>query len=230
MPLWHVFRLYEGFPLINVLLVDDHELVRTGIRRILDDIRGFKVIGEAKTGEEAVQFCRQNSPDIVLMDMNMPGIGGLEATKKICRYCPDVKIIVLTVQCEDPFPSKVMQIGAHGFLTKDAGSDEMVNAIRAVNAGQRYIAPNIAQQIALAQITGRTDENPFHCLSERELQIMLMITKGQKVQDIAERLNLSAKTVNSYRYRMFEKLNVSGDVELTHFAIRYKMIDIDSVN
>jgi|TARA_B100001059_G_C17801333_1_gene566370 two-component system invasion response regulator UvrY len=210
-----------------VLLVDDHELVRTGIKRILDDVRGFKVVGEAKDGEAAVQFCRQHAPNIVLMDMNMPGMGGLEATKKICRYCPDVKIIVLTVNCEDPFPSKVMQIGAHGFLTKGAGSDEMVRAIRSVHAGQRYIAPEIAQQIALAQVTGRTDENPFQSLSERELQIMLMITKGEKAQDIAERLNLSSKTVNSYRYRMFEKLNVGGDVELTHLAIRHKMIDID---
>ena len=213
--------------MINVLLVDDHELVRTGIRRILDDVRGFKVVGEAKDGDAAVQFCRQHTPNIVLMDMNMPGMGGLEATKKICRYCPDVKIIVLTVNCEDPFPSKVMQIGAHGFLTKGAGSDEMVRAIRSVHAGQRYIAPEIAQQIALAQVTGRTDENPFQSLSERELQIMLMITKGEKAQDIAERLNLSSKTVNSYRYRMFEKLNVGGDVELTHLAIRHKMIDID---
>ena len=213
--------------MINVLLVDDHELVRTGIRRILDDVRGFTVVGEAKDGEAAVQFCRQHTPNIVLMDMNMPGMGGLEATKKICRYCPDVKIIVLTVNCEDPFPSKVMQIGAHGFLTKGAGSDEMVRAIRSVHAGQRYIAPEIAQQIALAQVTGRTDENPFQSLSERELQIMLMITKGEKAQDIAERLNLSSKTVNSYRYRMFEKLNVGGDVELTHLAIRHKMIDID---
>jgi len=214
--------------LINVLLVDDHELVRTGIKRILDDVRGFKVVGEAKTGEEAVQFCRQNNPDIVLMDMNMPGIGGLEATKKICRFCPDVKVIVLTMQSEDPFPSKVMQIGAHGYLTKSAGPEEVVNAIRAVKTGQRYIAPEIAQQIALAQFSGRNDENPFASLSDRELQIMLMITKGEKVQTIADQLNLSSKTVNSYRYRMFEKLNVGGDVELTHLAIRHKMIEIDA--
>ena len=214
--------------MINVLLVDDHELVRTGIKRILDDVRGFKVVGEAKTGEEAVQFCRQNNPDIVLMDMNMPGIGGLEATKKICRFCPDVKVIVLTMQCEDPFPSKVMQIGAHGYLTKSAGPEEVVNAIRAVKTGQRYIAPEIAQQIALAQFSGRNEENPFATLSDRELQIMLMITKGEKVQTIADQLNLSSKTVNSYRYRMFEKLDVGGDVELTHLAIRHKMIEIDA--
>ena len=214
--------------MINVLLVDDRELVRTGIKRILDDVRGFKVVGEAKTGEEAVQFCRQNNPDIVLMDMNMPGIGGLEATKKICRFCPDVKVIVLTMQCEDPFPSKVMQIGAHGYLTKSAGPEEVVNAIRAVKTGQRYIAPEIAQQIALAQFSGRNEENPFATLSDRELQIMLMITKGEKVQTIADQLNLSSKTVNSYRYRMFEKLDVGGDVELTHLAIRHKMIEIDA--
>ena len=214
--------------MINVQLVDDHELVRTGIKRILDDVRGFKVVGEAKTGEEAVQFCRQNNPDIVLMDMNMPGIGGLEATKKICRFCPDVKVIVLTMQSEDPFPSKVMQIGAHGYLTKSAGPEEVGNAIRAVKTGQRYIAPVISQQIALAQISGRNDENPSASLSDRELQIMLMITKGEKVQTIADQLNLSSKTVNSYRYRMFEKLNVGGDVELTHLAIRHKMIEIDA--
>lgn len=215
--------------MINVLLVDDHELVRTGIKRIIDDVRGLKVVGEAESGEAAFQFCRANEPDVVLMDVNMPGIGGIEATKKIIRYCPDVKIIMLTVHTEDPFPSKVMQIGAHGFLSKMTGSEEMINAIRSVNVGQRYIAPDIAQQIALNQFNGVNDDKPFDSLSERELQIMLMITKGEKVQDIAEQLNLSSKTINSYRYRMFEKLNISNDVELTHMAIRYGMIDMDKL-
>jgi two-component system invasion response regulator UvrY len=215
--------------LINVLLVDDHELVRTGIKRIVDDVRGLKVVGEASTGETAFQFCRANEPDVVLMDMNMPGIGGLEATKKILRYCPDIKIIILTVHCEDPFPSKVMQIGAHGFLTKMTGPDEMISAIKAVNVGQRYIAPDIAQQIALNQFNGVKDDKPFESLSERELQIMLMITKGEKVQNIAEQLSLSSKTINSYRYRMFEKLKISNDVELTHMAIRYGMLDMDKL-
>jgi two-component system invasion response regulator UvrY len=209
--------------------VDDHELVRTGIKRIIDDVRGLKVVGEAELGEAAFQFCRANEPDVVLMDVNMPGIGGIEATKKIIRYCPDVKIIMLTVHTEDPFPSKVMQIGAHGFLSKMTGSEEMINAIRSVNVGQRYIAPDIAQQIALNQFNGVNDDKPFDSLSERELQIMLMITKGEKVQDIAEQLNLSSKTINSYRYRMFEKLNISNDVELTHMAIRYGMIDMDKL-
>lgn len=213
--------------MINVLLVDDHELVRTGIRKILDEVKGLKVIGEAQTGEEAVQFCRKTEPDVVLMDMNMPGIGGLEATKKIIRYAPDVKIIVLTVYSEDPIPTKVMQIGASGYLTKGAGPDEMVNAIRAVNSGQRYITPEIAQKMALNQFKS-PDENPFNSLSERELQIMFMITRGEKVPNISEQLVLSSKTINSYRYRMFEKLNVSNDVELTHLAIRHGMLKTES--
>jgi two-component system invasion response regulator UvrY len=214
--------------LIKVFLVDDHELVRTGIRRLLEDVRGIKVVGEADSGEQAVKWCRAEMADIVLMDMNMPGIGGLEATRKILRFNPDVKIIVLTIHTENPFPTKVMQAGAAGYLTKGAGPDEMVNAIRAVNSGQRYISPEIAQQMALSQFSPAS-ENPFKELSERELQIMLMITKGQKVTDISEQLNLSPKTVNSYRYRLFSKLNIGGDVELTHLAIRYGILDTESL-
>lgn len=214
--------------LIKVFLVDDHELVRTGIRRILEDVRGMKVVGEADSGEEAVKWCRAEQADIVLMDMNMPGIGGLEATRKILRFNPDVKIIVLTIHTENPFPTKVMQAGAAGYLTKGAGPDEMVNAIRMVNSGQRYISPEIAQQMALSQFTPDA-ENPFKDLSERELQIMMMITKGQKVTDISEQLNLSPKTVNSYRYRLFSKLDINGDVELTHLAIRHGMLDAETL-
>ncbi|MDO6708673.1 MULTISPECIES: UvrY/SirA/GacA family response regulator transcription factor [unclassified Photobacterium] len=214
--------------MINVFLVDDHELVRTGIRRLLEDVRGIKVVGEAISGEDAVKWCRNEHADIILMDMNMPGIGGLEATRKILRVNPDVKIIVLTVHTENPFPTKVMQAGACGYLTKGAGADEMVNAIRTVNSGQRYISPEIAQQMALSQFSSSA-ENPFKDLSERELQIMMMITKGQKVTEISEQLNLSPKTVNSYRYRLFNKLDISGDVELTHLAIRHGMLDTETL-
>ncbi|HAS4334525.1 TPA: UvrY/SirA/GacA family response regulator transcription factor [Vibrio cholerae] len=212
--------------MISVFLVDDHELVRTGIRRIIEDVRGMKVAGEADSGEEAVKWCRTNHADVILMDMNMPGIGGLEATKKLLRVNPDIKIIVLTV--ENPFPTKVMQAGAAGYLTKGAAPDEMVNAIRIVHSGQRYISPEIAQQMALSQFSPAS-ENPFADLSERELQIMLMITKGQKVTDISEQLSLSPKTVNSYRYRLFAKLNINGDVELTHLAIRHGILDTEKL-
>lgn len=214
--------------MINILLVDDHELVRTGISRIIDDVRGMKVIGEAESGEDAVKWCRSNEPDVILMDINMPGIGGLDAMSKILRINEDIKIIMLTMHTENPFPAKVMQAGAAGYLSKTAGPEEVLNAIRAVNSGQRYLAPEIAQQMALSQLSP-SDEDPFSVLSERELQIMLMITKGQRVADISEQLNLSPKTVNSYRYRLFGKLGVQGDVELTHLAIRYGMLDADTL-
>ncbi len=210
--------------MISVFLVDDHELVRTGIRRILEDERGVKVVGEAESGEDAVKWCRNNHADIILMDMNMPGSGGLEATRKILRFSPDTKIIILTIHIENPFPTKVIHAGALGYLTKGAGASEMVNAIRSVNSGQRYISPEIAQQMAISQFTPAL-EDPCKLLSERELQIMMMITKGQKVTDISEQLNLSPKTVNSYRYRLFSKLGINGDVELTHLAIRHGILD-----
>lgn len=214
--------------MIKVLLVDDHDLVRTGIRRLLDDAKGIKVVAEAATGEEAVQYCRTNEPDVVLMDMNMPGIGGLEATKKILRYTPDVKVLFLTVHMEAPIPTKVMQIGAAGFLTKSTAPQEMFQAIKAVNRGQRYITPDIAQQMALSQFQ-TPEASPLINLSERELQIMMMITSGDKVVDISTQLNLSSKTINSYRYRLFTKLDVSNDVELTHLAIRYGIHNIEKV-
>ncbi|PVZ87851.1 two-component system response regulator UvrY [Serratia sp. S1B] len=215
--------------MISVLLVDDHELVRAGIRRILDDIKGIKVVGEAQCGEDAVKWCRSNSVDIVLMDMNMPGIGGLEATRKIVRYAPDIKVIMLTIHTENPLPAKVMQAGAAGYLSKGAAPQEVINAIRSVHAGQRYIASDIAQKMALSQLEPQA-ENPFSTLSERELQIMLMITKGKKVNEISEQLNLSPKTVNSYRYRMFSKLNISGDVELTHLAIKHGLFNAERLS
>lgn len=214
--------------MINVFLVDDHELVRTGIKRLLEDVRGIKVVGEADSGETAVQWCRSNDTDIVLMDMNMPGIGGIEATRRILRLNPDVKVIVISIHGEEPYPTKVMQAGAAGYLTKGAAPLEMINAIRQVKSGQRYLSPEIAQQMALSQFKPSQD-NPFQTLSERELQIMMMITTGQRVNDISEQLSLSPKTVNSYRYRLFAKLEVSGDVELTHLAIRHGILDTEKL-
>lgn len=215
--------------MINVLLVDDHELVRAGIRRILEDVKGINVTGEVSCGEDAVKWCRTNPVDVVLMDMNMPGIGGLEATRKIARSSSDIKVIMLTVHTENPLPAKVMQAGAAGYLSKGAAPQEVINAIRSVKAGQRYIASDIAQQMALSQIEPDKTQSPFSTLSERELQIMLMITKGQKVNEISEQLNLSPKTVNSYRYRMFSKLNIHGDVELTHLAIRHGLCSAETI-
>jgi len=212
-------------------VVDDHILVRTGIERILNDERGITVIGSVSTGEEAIQFCKNDAPGqpevhVVLMDMNMPGIGGMHATKRIIQKWPEIKVLALSVNVEEPVPTKVMQIGAMGFISKNAPPQEMIDAIRAVARNQRYISGEVAQKMALAKIQSVTD-NPFDELSEREMEIMLMITRGVKVNDISDKLNVSAKTVNSYRYRMFEKLGINNDVELTHLAIRYKMIELE---
>ncbi|WP_026374947.1 UvrY/SirA/GacA family response regulator transcription factor [Aestuariibacter salexigens] len=212
--------------MIRILLVDDHDLVRTGIRLILEKVQDFTVVGECGSGEEAVKFCRKEQPDVALMDMNMPGIGGLEATKQIIRFVENTRVIILSMQKENPIPAKVMQMGAYGYLSKDAEGEEMIRAIRKVSTGQKYVAPDIAQQIAIGQLN-LNDDNPFEHLSDRELEIMLMLTKGAKVPDIASSLNISAKTVNTYRYRMFDKLNISTDVELTHLAIRHKLISTE---
>lgn len=209
--------------MIKILVVDDHDLVRTGIVRILKDVKDFEVVAQADSGEAAIEYCRRHSPDIVLMDITMPGIGGLEATKKLIRICDSAKVICVSMHKENPFPTKIMQAGAHGFLTKDAEPSEMENAIYKVHSGQKYISPEIAQLIAIGQLDANS-HNPFDQLSDRELEITMMLTRGVKVTDIAKHLNISAKTVNTYRYRMFDKLNVQSDVDLTHLALRHKII------
>ena len=209
--------------MIRVLVVDDHDLVRTGITRMLADIDGLQVVGEAGSGESALKLARELKPDVVLMDVKMPGIGGLEATRKLLRSHPDIKVVAVTVCEDDPFPTRLMQAGAAGYLTKGAGLDEMVQAIRLTFAGQRYISPQIAQQLALKSF--QPQGSPFDALSEREIQIALMIVGCQKVQIISDKLCLSPKTVNTYRYRIFEKLSVTSDVELTLLAVRHGMVD-----
>lgn len=211
--------------LIKVLLVDDHELVRVGIKSLLVGEKNIEVIGEANSGEQAVKIAREKKPHIVLMDVKMPGIGGLEATRKLLRIDPNIKVIAVTACEEDPFPSRLLQAGAAGYLTKGCGPEEMISAIHKVNAGQRYISPEIAQQLALKHLSDGTAISPFDVLSERELQVMIMITNGCKVQEISEKLCLSPKTINTYRYRIFEKLKIESDVELTLMALRHNMLD-----
>ncbi|MFN2359682.1 MAG: UvrY/SirA/GacA family response regulator transcription factor [Marinobacter sp.] len=219
--------------MIRVLVVDDHELVRSGITRMLADNPDIDVIGEASSGEDAIDFVRKDSPDIVLMDIRMPGIGGLEATRRILRIDDAVRVIVVTACADDPYPTRVMQAGASAYITKGADIKEMVRAIRMAHSGQRYISPEIAQKMALKQLGGgdARDEDGeltlFDRLSEREMQIALMVVDCQKVQDISDKLCLSPKTVNSYRYRIFEKLEISSDVELALMAVRLGLLDAD---
>lgn len=212
--------------MIKILVVDDHDLVRMGITRMLADISGLKVVGEAASGEEALRQARELSPQVVLMDIKMPGIGGLEATRKLLRQDPDIRVLAVTVCDEEPFPSRLLKAGAAGYLTKGAALDEMVRAIRAVASGQRYISPEIAQQLAFKNLDEEKN-SPFEALSEREMQITMMIIGCQKVQEISDRLFLSPKTVNSYRYRIFEKLAIDSDVELTLLAVRHGLLSSD---
>lgn len=211
--------------MIRVLVVDDHDLVRTGITRMLADIEGLQVVGQAQSGEESLLKTRELKPDVVLMDVRMPGIGGLEATRKLIRSHPDLKVVAVTACEEDPFPTRLLQAGAAGYLTKGAGLEEMVQAIRLVFGGQRYISPQIAQQLALKSFQPQNNGSPFDLLSEREIQIALMIASCEKVQSISDKLCLSPKTVNTYRYRIFEKLSISSDVELALLAVRHGMVD-----
>jgi DNA-binding NarL/FixJ family response regulator len=199
---------------------------------MLADNSDIEVIGQAASGEEAIDAVRQHSPDIVLMDIRMPGIGGLEATRRILRSSDEVRVIVVTACADDPYPTRVMQAGATAYITKGADIREMVRAIRMAHSGQRYISPEVAQKMALKQLGdngGADKECMFDRLSERELQIAMMVVGCQKVNDISDKLCLSPKTVNSYRYRIFEKLNISSDVELTLMAVRFGLLDADKV-
>lgn len=210
--------------MINVVIVDDHDLIRAGIRYMLSDVQGIKVVGEANNGEDAIKLVRELSPDVVLMDIRMPGVGGLESTRKILHYSPDSKVLVITACADDMHPARLLQIGASGYLTKDASVDEMIQAIRSVHVGQRYVNPRVAQQLILKNAKD-IEKTSFDNLSSRELQIAMMIVKGDKVKDIAGKLSLSPKTVNSYRYRIFSKLKVKGDVELVRLALQYGLIE-----
>ncbi|MBB1521459.1 UvrY/SirA/GacA family response regulator transcription factor [Aquipseudomonas campi] len=211
--------------MIKVLVVDDHDLVRTGITRMLADIDGLQVIGQADSGEESLKKARELKPDVVLMDVKMPGIGGLEATRKLLRSYPDLKVIAVTACEDDLFPTRLLQAGAAGYLTKGAALEEMVQAIRMAFAGQRYISSQIAQQLALKSFQPNNSGSPFDSLSEREIQIALMIANCHKVQTISDKLCLSPKTVNTYRYRIYEKLSITSDVELALLAVRHGMVD-----
>jgi len=209
--------------MIKVMVVDDHELVRTGISRMLSDQDGIRVIGEAASGEEAVKLARDLEPDVVLMDIKMPGMGGLVATRKMMKQDDGIRIIAVTVCEEEPFPSRVMEAGRRRYMTKGADLEEMVRAIKVVQSGQRYISPDIAQAMALRAY--KPTPAALDVLSERELQIMTMIVNRFKVQDVADQLCLSPKTVNTYRYRIFDKLGITSDMEMALIAVRHGLVN-----
>lgn len=210
---------------IRVLIVDDHDLVRFGFKSLLGAQDSIEVVETLSSGEDAISWCRDNKGgvDIILMDVNMPGIGGIEATHRISKAWPDIGIIIITVHDEGPLPKKLLNGGARGYLTKGNNVDEMITAIKDVSNGKHYIAKDIAQQLALSVLPGET--SPLDILSMRETQVLMMIAQGTKTQKISEILNLSPKTISTYRKRLHEKLDVSSDIEMLHLAMKYGVLD-----
>ena len=211
--------------MIRILLVDDHDLFRAGMGSILRSQDDMVVVGEYSDGEQAIEAVRAEAPDLVLMDVHMPGMGGIEATRKILRIAPQTKIIAVTVLSDDPFPNQLLDAGARGYISKGSGSQEMLEAIKTVMRGNYYISSDVAQKLTLTNFRKRGEASPLDTLSAREMQVMLMITRGQSTQDISDTLFLSPKTISTYRHRLFEKLDVANDVELTHLAIRHGLLE-----
>lgn len=209
--------------MIRVLVVDDHELVRIGLRHMLADYPSIKLAGEAVDGESALQLNRQLRPDVALLDVSMPGLSGFEVTARLKQMSPGLGIIILTVHDQPPYPEQLLEAGASGYLTKGCPATELVEAIRTVARGGRHIGSRIAQKMALGILPGGAT-TPFDELSAREMEVMLMLADGKKIQDIADAMHLSPKTVATYKYRIYEKLNTRSDVDMTRMAMRYGVV------
>jgi two-component system invasion response regulator UvrY len=203
--------------MITVMVVDDHALVQSAVAALLSDLPDVKVIAKASSGEEAILLCKQQNPDVILMDIRMPGIGGIAATQKIIANHPKIKIIALTSCTEAPFPTHLLKAGVHGYLTKGATLEKMAVAIRAVAAGKIFLDPEIAETLAFKNISG-VHASGFELLSLREFNIVMMIQDGLSPKAIAQKLFITVKTLNTHRYKIYEKLNIKSDVALILLA------------
>lgn len=209
--------------MIRLLVVDDHELVRIGLRHILAGYPAITIAGEAADGETAIRLNRELKPDVVLLDISLPGLSGFEVTSRLKQASPNLGIIILTIHEEAPYPAQLLSAGASGYLTKGCPAAELVQAINAVARGERHIGSRIAQQMALSMLPGG-ERSPFDGLSAREMEVMLMLAGGRKISDIADTLHLSPKTIATYKYRIFDKLNTRSDVDMTRMAMRYGIV------
>ena len=207
--------------MINVVLVDDHELVRTGFRMILQQQPDINVSGEAGSAEDGLHLIRTLAPDIALVDVHMPGMSGIELTERVCRSKMSTHVVIVTVVDDARFPKRLLDAGALGYLTKGCSADELVSAVRQVAGGRRYLAPAVAQQLALATLDGSA--SPFDVLSSRELEVAMMLVRGKPI--IGEQLNLSPKTVSTYKQRLMEKLRVDHVLSLAHLMTVHGLID-----
>jgi DNA-binding NarL/FixJ family response regulator len=209
--------------MIRVFIVDDHEIIRQGLKMILKEADDLVVVGEAENGIEAIGKLEKIDCDVLLLDMNMPGRSGIELLGDIKALKPMIKILVLTIHPEDKFALRTLKSGASGYLCKDTALEELVNAIRIIHSKGRYISQNLAEQLAFGIIPSSNSiiEDQF---SSREKEILIKIATGKKIKNIATEMSLSISTIFTYRMKIFEKLNISNNVELTHYAIDNKLV------
>jgi len=210
--------------MIKVFIVDDHEIIREGLKKILKEESDLIVVGEAQNGDEVLAKIQDIDCDIMLLDMNMPGRNGLDLLGDIKTLKPKIHILVLSIHPEDKFALRTLKSGASGYLCKDTALEELVVAIRKVHTKGRYLSNTLAEQLAF-DFMPEKDMLPHEQLSNREQEIMIMLASGKKVKDIAAELGLSISTVFTYRVRIFEKLKIKSNVELTHYAIINKLVD-----
>jgi len=219
------YPLLKGLKLsqIKILLVDDHAVVRMGFKMLIEAEADIRVIGEAESGEAAIKLFQELKPDIIVMDITMPGIGGLETIDRIMAKDKNTKILVLSAHEDSVHPKRVLNAGAMGYLTKRSAAEELIKAIKSIHQGKRYLEPNIAQQMAITQLSGET--NPIEILSDREFEVFMALAKGKSTNDIAETLCLSPRTVGTHLYNIKQKLNANNSAEIALIAIRCGLID-----
>ena len=208
----------------RVLIADDHEIVRRGLKDLLADAFSKIKMGEARTSQEALDLAQREEWDIVLLDINMPGRSGLEVLEDLRRLRPALPVLVLSASPEQDYAVRVLKLGASGYLTKQSASDELLAAIRKSLAGGKYVTATLAENLA-AQLSGDAPDAPHEALSNRELQVLRLIASGKTVKEIAADLSLSEKTIGTYRTRISEKLHLATNVELTRYALQHKLAD-----
>ena len=210
--------------MIRILIADDHAIVRSGLKQIVTSAPDLEVAGEATSSQEVLALVHAQPWDLVVLDIHMPGRGGLETLKELKREFPKLPVLVLSMYPEDQYAVRALKAGAAGYLSKDSAPDELLTAIRRVLGGGKYISPAVAEQLAVAVNHTKTDKAPHELLSDREYQILCLIASGKTVSEIAAALTLSVKTVSTYRTRVLEKMQMKTNAELTHYAIRNELV------
>jgi DNA-binding NarL/FixJ family response regulator len=209
---------------ITVLLADDHAIVRQGLRRLLEDCKDIDIIGEASNGQEALRLIRQTHPDVIIMDLSMPGLDGIETTKQIVSEGLKTRVVILTMHATEEYAARLLHAGAHGFVGKDAFGEEVVEAIRKVADGACYIPPTLSRNLPKRYARAQGDASPLQTLSDRELQVLKRLAEGKASREIAEELHLSVKTIETYRARLSTKLELKTTADLVRFALRCGVI------